>query len=514
MSYSDNKNGSDNYPITETNMYVNLLANSEKLVSEHKRWNYSGGVNPELDDDHENYMNDKKSDRHSEDRRSRRDDEDDDRRSRHDDDDRRSRRSDDDDRRSRRSDGDDEERHMTHEEKMLQKLDMLRKLSELAQAGVKLSQNYNMNSDYKMMKYEYELHKGIRSKQNGINWMSSMMLNVIYGVEMMNDKYNPFSFKLKGWSEQMSADSNNYYDVFGELYEKYNKPGKGMAPELKLLLMISGSALKYHLTNTMMGNLPMMNTKLDEDPVLAEKLRQKAIAQKIKEQTEKNNEKLMNQMSKEHEIATQKASDIAMIQQKEIEFQNLKRENALKNAELNLLKEKFAFAEKQKQTSPVTQPINHTKQQTMQVSPLVQRMMNAKKQESAVNERLTQQMGLQNKSVIPDKLNNLESQANYLRDLEMIKKMKERNEEDNQSSATSKSSVQFNKNINKILSDSKRNMEDEESSEKVRSIGLVSRDDISMAEISIGRKKTTSSIDSKKKTKKTTKKKGGLVVDF
>ena len=47
---------------------------------------------------------------------------------------------------------------------MLKKLNMLRKLGELTQYGVKLSQNYNMNSDYQAMEYEYELHKELELK--------------------------------------------------------------------------------------------------------------------------------------------------------------------------------------------------------------------------------------------------------------------------------------------------------------------------------------------------------------
>merc|ERR1712139_105066 len=100
------------------------------------------------------------------------------------------------------------------EEIMLKKLDMLRKLGELAQYGVKLSQNYNINSDYDTMKYEYELHRSIRAKRNGVNWMSSMMMNCVYGLEMLNEKYDPFSVKLKGWSEQMNSEQDSYYDVF------------------------------------------------------------------------------------------------------------------------------------------------------------------------------------------------------------------------------------------------------------------------------------------------------------
>ena len=115
------------------------------------------------------------------------------------------------------------DKSVSNEDIMLEKLNMLRKLAELKTAGVTLSQVYNMNSDLNMMRYEYELHKNIRAKQNGINWMSSMSLNMIYGLEMMNDTYNPFDLKLTGWSAQMNADINNYYDVFGELYEKYNQ---------------------------------------------------------------------------------------------------------------------------------------------------------------------------------------------------------------------------------------------------------------------------------------------------
>ena len=139
------------------------------------------------------------------------------------------------------------------------------------------------------MKFEYEIHKGIRSKRNAINWMSSMCLNGVYGIEMLNDKYDPFSLKLKGWSEQMNADIDNYYDVFGELYEKYSSPGKSMAPELKLLLMMSGGALKFHLSNQVINSLPNLNDSLDKNPELVEKFRQQSTINKINENTKKQN---------------------------------------------------------------------------------------------------------------------------------------------------------------------------------------------------------------------------------
>ena len=147
----------------------------------------------------------------------------------------------------------------SEEELNLAKLDMLRKLGELThQHGVKLSQNYSMNSDYKAMKYEYELHKSIRDKHNGVKWLSNLMLNVCWGVELANENFNPFEFKLKGWSEQMNDDIDEYYDVLGELYEKYFKSGKPIPPELKLVLMIGGSAVKFHIAHTALGKVPTL----------------------------------------------------------------------------------------------------------------------------------------------------------------------------------------------------------------------------------------------------------------
>jgi hypothetical protein len=561
MSNLDNNANSSQYPLTDTNMFVHLLANSDKLQSEDKRYQYNGEKSPELDDDHSNYISERNNSEHHTDNNTYTQNTDTKNTDTRNTDTRNSESYNNTQTEKKDSSSKkDEDENLTPEELMLRKLDMLRKLSELAQAGVKLSQNYNMNSDYKMMKYEYELHKGIRAKQNGINWMSSMSLNLIYGIEMLNEKYNPFDLKLKGWSEQMNADVNNYYDVFGELYEKYNQPGKNMAPELKLLLMVSGSALKFHLTNTMMSNLPTLNTQLDEDPVLAEQLRQKAIAQKIKEQSVKNNEALKQAMTKEHHEATQKAHDLNLIRQKELELQNLKRENAQKNAELEAYKEKLLMSQTQQNTNlnkaqtvqqPVQQPtqqqtirptnfpipqptnlsqnnVNNTAQQQMRVPPAVQRMM-MMRQNQQVNfeDQMKQQFGLNNNTIVTNKLETLQAQANYMEELEklkllriqkekeleeekrknMMKKVSETSSETSESSKSSKrssetsksskSSVEYNINLKTILSDSKNKMLDITSSDKIKNLGTVSKDEISKSNISLGKKRVKKDKESK-----------------
>lgn len=227
---------------------------------------------------------------------------------------------------------------LTASELKLQKLNMLRKLGELAQKGIKLSQNYNMNSDLDAMMYEYELHVSIKSKQNSINWMSNIMMNCIYGIEMMNDKYDPFSLKLTGWSESINRDINSYYDIFGELYEKYSGPGKNIAPELKLVFALSASAIKFHLTNTVINGLPSINEEFKNNPAMAQKLREKALADKVKQMNTTEKQQLENYINKQRENAYKKANDMRMLEkakkEMEIKQQLLHAEN-----ELNRLQE-------------------------------------------------------------------------------------------------------------------------------------------------------------------------------
>jgi hypothetical protein len=208
---------------------------------------------------------------------------------------------------------DDSEEDGPHnkEDRMLKQLDMLRKLGELTQHGVKLSQNYNMYSDYNTMKYEYELHKNIRSKQNSVKMMTNVLLIACNGLEMLNDKHNPFDIKLEGWSDQINDDSTDYYEVFSELYEKYNKPGKGVAPELKLLFMISGSAVKFHLTNKFASQIPKLGDVLKNNPGLSEK---------IDHPKPSHNADFQKKMEEEHLAAAQSAADIHFLKQQEQEY--------------------------------------------------------------------------------------------------------------------------------------------------------------------------------------------------
>ena len=44
-----------------------------------------------------------------------------------------------------------------------------------------------------------------------------------FSIPFFNDKYDPFNFKLSGWSEHMSVECDSYEDVLEQLYEIFQK---------------------------------------------------------------------------------------------------------------------------------------------------------------------------------------------------------------------------------------------------------------------------------------------------
>jgi hypothetical protein len=159
----------------------------------------------------------------------------------------------------------------------MEKLKMLRLLGGLKRSGIKLSQNYNMESTYSDMKFEYDLRSDITSKDNAINWMGGAMVLCIKGMEMMNDNYNPFDMKFDGgWSQTIGTNLGSYYEVLGEIYEKNTKSGKPMSPYLKLFLMLTASAVTIQFHKKISESIPETSHKIDEDPNLIRELRQKA----------------------------------------------------------------------------------------------------------------------------------------------------------------------------------------------------------------------------------------------
>lgn len=236
-----------------------------------------------------------------------------------------------------------EDDKLTREEKMLRNLDMLRKLGELKSYGVKLSNNYDINSDYKMMKYEYELHTNIKAKQNTVKWGSNMLVGLVKGIEMLNDNYNPFDIKLAGWSDKVNSDLSSYYDVLGEIYEKWNTPGKKMAPEIKLFLMLSGGAVGMQIHRGVAKLVPDTAKEIEDDNDFVEEMRSKAVQDTRKTGNQKAN--LYQKMEKEHDEANKKMADLEEIRMADLEHERIKRRLNEQKPRFDQLKRELLLSE-------------------------------------------------------------------------------------------------------------------------------------------------------------------------
>ena len=180
----------------------------------------------------------------------------------------------------------EKEKPLTEEELILRKLDLLRKLAELQeQHNIVLTKDYTLESDYDMMKYEYELHRGMRDKKNSVKWYRSLLISLITGMEFLNERYNPFDFHLKGWSEQTNAGIDDYDDVFGELYEKYRGSKSKLAPELKLLFMLIMGAVTFHLSKSIF-KVPGIDDAIKNNPEIIKKVAEQVMEAQNKNRTQ------------------------------------------------------------------------------------------------------------------------------------------------------------------------------------------------------------------------------------
>ena len=166
---------------------------------------------------------------------------------------------------------------MSKEEILRDKFKYLRKLETLESKGVNLTKKYSMESPLAEMQGEYEMIMEEKTKQNSIKFQSNMLMACINGIEFLNNRFDPFDVKLDGWSEQVNENMTDYDDVFGELFDKY-KSRATMAPELKLLFQLGGSAMMVHMTNTMFKSaMPGMDDILRQNPDLMKQFQSAAV---------------------------------------------------------------------------------------------------------------------------------------------------------------------------------------------------------------------------------------------
>lgn len=169
------------------------------------------------------------------------------------------------------------------EDLLREKFNYLRKLEDLEKKGVTLSKHYTMDANLNEMQGEYETIVNERSKANSVKFQGKVLMACITGIEFLNNKFDPFDIKLDGWGEQINENLGDYDDVFSELHEKYKSKGK-LAPEIKLMFQLVGSAMMLHMTNTMFKTaIPSMDEIMKQNPEMMQQFTNAAMASMNKE---------------------------------------------------------------------------------------------------------------------------------------------------------------------------------------------------------------------------------------
>jgi hypothetical protein len=166
---------------------------------------------------------------------------------------------------------------MSRDDLLREKHTYIKKLEYLEKKHrVELSKKYTLESNLNEMKAEYETIVADLEKQNSVQFQTKMLMAFVTGIEYLNKKFDPFDVDLDGWGEGINENVSEYDEVFAELHEKYKSKAK-MAPELKLLFMLGGSAVMTHMTNTVFkSSMPGMDDIMRQNPELAHQLTQAA----------------------------------------------------------------------------------------------------------------------------------------------------------------------------------------------------------------------------------------------
>ena len=153
-----------------------------------------------------------------------------------------------------------------------EKADLLNKLNRLEKKGFPVNKKFTIYSGVDEIRTEYKrIMYGIEIDQS-IRFSRRMLIACVTGVEFLNKRYNPFDLALEGWSESVMENVDDYDGVFEELYNKY-KSKMYVAPEVKLIMMLGGSAMMFHLTNSMFkAVIPNMNDVMKQNPDLVQNM--------------------------------------------------------------------------------------------------------------------------------------------------------------------------------------------------------------------------------------------------
>lgn len=150
---------------------------------------------------------------------------------------------------------------MSYEDIQQEKSFCLSRLKRFQARGFIPSRRFSMEHSLDELKGEvFRIQKEI-DMDSGIDYCRQGLMFCVSTIEMVNGQYK-LPGKLDGWSQSVMSNIDSYDQVFEELYEAYYSKLK-MAPEIKLISMIAGSAFMFHLQKSLLNNESLSRKQRD-----------------------------------------------------------------------------------------------------------------------------------------------------------------------------------------------------------------------------------------------------------
>jgi hypothetical protein len=105
-----------------------------------------------------------------------------------------------------------------------EKADLINKLNRLESKGYPVSKRFTMDNTLDEIKTEFDRLVDARQLETSVKFQRQMMMGLVTGLEMMNEKVVPDRLKanIDGWSESVHENVEDFDEVFEELYDKYD----------------------------------------------------------------------------------------------------------------------------------------------------------------------------------------------------------------------------------------------------------------------------------------------------
>ena len=166
---------------------------------------------------------------------------------------------------------------MSKDEIVSEKMDLLYRYGRLEGNGYKSGLSLNMRTPLETLRSEVIKLERMRNVQRSIRTQRKLLISFASGTEYCNKRYNPYKFALDGWSGEVLENIGDYDEVFEELHDKYQDSVK-ISAEMKLISMIAGSGLMFHLSNSLFkSSTPELNDILKNNPDIMAQVQKAAL---------------------------------------------------------------------------------------------------------------------------------------------------------------------------------------------------------------------------------------------